>query len=146
MATTDTSGATISTMVGYYYDKVFLDRLVANLCYDKYGVQKPLPQNSGNTVIWHQLLNPTKGSTISTEGTNPTAGAVSARKVSATVVQYGDVKSITDLVDQMAVCPVVQETVDALGYAAALTRPSAPATGSARSTCRVAVGSFSGTL
>ena len=123
MATTDTGGATIATMVGNYYDKVFLDRLESNLVYDKNGVQAPLPANQGNTVVWHALLNPAKGALI-TEGTNPTALAVSARKVSAPVLQYGAVKSITDLVNEMAVCPVVKETVAALGYSAALTKDS----------------------
>ena len=112
---------TITTMIGNYYDHVFLERLEANLVYDKYGEQRPLPENQGNTVVWHALLNPTKGYAI-TDGSTPAASAVSARKVSATLLYYGDVKAVSDQVTATAVCPVVEETVQALGYGAALTK------------------------
>lgn len=112
---------TITTMIGNYYDHVFLERLEANLVYDKYGEQRPLPENQGNTIVWHRLLNPSAGYVI-TDGASPAASAVSAAKVSATLVYYGDVKAISDQVTATAVCPVVEETVQALGYAAALTK------------------------
>lgn len=117
-----TSGDTlIATMIGNYYFTTWLERYEANLCYDKYGKQAPLPAKKGSVAVWHQLLNPAKGYSL-TDGTTNSASAVSTRKVSATVAQYGDVKSITDLADDLAVCPIVEETVQALGYAAALTK------------------------
>lgn len=108
-------------MVGNYYDHVFLERLEANLCYDKYGEQRPLPENQGNIIVWHRLTNPIAG-TVLTEGSTPGASVVSATKVSATLVFYGDLRSISDQVTATAVCPVVEETVQALGYGAALTK------------------------
>lgn len=118
---TDASGATISTMIGIYYNKVFLERLTSNLVYDKNADQQPIPMNSGNTIVWHQLLNPTTGYDLP-DGAIPSASAVSARKVSAVLSYKADLRAITDQVDMTAVCPVVTETVDALGYAAALTK------------------------
>lgn len=118
---TDTGGATISTMIGNYYDHVFLDRLTANLCYDKYGVQKPMPRNEGNTIVWHQLLNPGRGYDLDETAVAGTS-AVSTRKVSATIEWKGDVRSITTRVDALAVNPIVKETVEAMGYGAALTK------------------------
>lgn len=112
---------TISTMIGNYYFRTWLERLEANLVYDKYGKQSPLPAKNGSTVLWHQLLNPAKGYSLS-DGVTNSASAVSTRKVSATVAQYGDVKAISDLAEDLAVCPIVEETVAALGYAAALTK------------------------
>lgn len=120
MVTTDASGATISTMIGNYYDHTFLERLEANLVYDKYGVQKPLPENQGDTIVWHALLNPSAGYTLA-DGSIPGASAVSARKVSATISWFADLRSVTDRVVATAVCPVVEETVQAMGYGAALT-------------------------
>jgi N4-gp56 family major capsid protein len=120
-AATLAAQATITTMIGNYYDKVFLERLEANLVYDKYGEQRPLPENAGNTIIWHQLLNPSVGYALG-DGSTPAASAVSTRKVSAVPVQYADLKSISDQVDRTAVNPVVDETVKALGYGAALTK------------------------
>lgn len=120
MVTTDASGATISTMIGNYYDHTFLERLEANLVFDKYGVQKPLPENQGNTIVWHALQNPSAGYLLP-DGTIPGASAVSARKVSATLTWWADLRSVTDQVVATAVCPVVEETIQAMGYGAALT-------------------------
>lgn len=120
MVTTDASGATIATMIGNYYDHTFLERLEANLVYDKYGVQKPLPENQGDTIVWHALQNPAAGYTLA-DGSIPGASAVSARKVSAQLTWFADLRSVTDRVVATAVCPVVEETVQAMGYGAALT-------------------------
>lgn len=108
-------------MVGNYYDHVFLERLEANLVYDKYGEQRPLPENQGNTIVWHRLTNPIAG-TVLTEGSSPAASVISATRVSAALVFYGDLRSVSDQVTATAVCPVVEETVQALGYGAALTK------------------------
>jgi len=121
MTVTLTTDAGITGMVGNYYDHVFLERLEANLVYDKYGEQRPLPENQGNTIVWHRLNNPIAGSVL-TEGSTPGASVVSATKVSATLVYYGDLRSVSDQVTATAVCPVVEETVQALGYGAALTK------------------------
>jgi N4-gp56 family major capsid protein len=131
-------------MVGNYYDHVFLERLEANLVYDKYGEQRPLPENQGNTIVWHRLTNPTAGYVI-TEGSTPGASVVSATKISATLSYFGDLRSISDQVTATAVCPVVEETVQALGYGAALTKDNiiqlAIGYGSAASTGLTAFGS-----
>jgi N4-gp56 family major capsid protein len=121
MTVTLTTDTGIAGMVGNYYDHVFLERLEANLVYDKYGEQRPLPENQGNTIVWHRLNNPIAG-TVLGEGSTPGASVVSATKVSATLVFYGDLRSISDQVTNTAVCPVVEETVQALGYGAALTK------------------------
>ena len=113
--------STITTMIGNYYDHVFLERLEANLLYDKWATQKPLPENEGGTIVWHQMLNPTKGYALG-EGAPPAASTVSARKVSATPAAWGDLRAISDQVQMTAVMPVVEETVQALGYGAALTK------------------------
>lgn len=121
MTSTLTTDTGIAGMVGIYYDHVFLERLEANLVFDKYGEQRPLPENQGNQIVWHRLNNPIAG-TVLTEASTPGASVVSATKVSATLVFYGDLRSVSDQVTATAVCPVVEETVQALGYGAALTK------------------------
>lgn len=120
MVNTTASDSTIQGMIGIFYAKVFEKRLDANLVYDKWGEQRPIPKNSGQTIVWHQLLNATVGYDL-TDGDTPAASAVSARKISAVLAWKADLKSITDQVDWTAVCPVVKETVDMLGYTGALT-------------------------
>lgn len=120
MVNTTASDAGISGMIGIFYNKVFEKRLEANLVFDKWGEQRPIPKNSGATIVWHQLNNVAAGYDI-TDGDTPAASAVSARKISAILSYKGDIKSVTDQVDMTAVCPVVKETVEAMGYGAALT-------------------------
>lgn len=118
---TDSSGATITTMIPSYYDRVWLERLEANLVYDKYGVKKNLPKGEGSSVIWHQLLNPGLGYTIS-ETDAVGSSAMSTRKVSAVLAWKGDCRNVTTRVEATAVNPIVKEMVAALGYGAGLTK------------------------
>lgn len=118
---TDSSGATITTMIPSYYDRVWLERLEANLVYDKYGVKKNIPRGEGSSIIWHQLLNPGQGYTIS-ETDAVGSSAMSTRKVSAVLVWKGDCRNVTTRVEATAVNPIVKEMVAALGYGAALTK------------------------
>lgn len=120
MVNTKADDTGIAGMIGIFYNKTFERRLEANLVYDKWGEQRPIPKNSGNTVVWHQLNNVAVGYDI-TDGDTPAASAVSARKISAVLSYMGDLKAITDQVDMTAVCPVVKETVEAMGYGGALT-------------------------
>ena len=118
---TDSSGVTITTMIPSYYDHVFLERLTSKLVYDKYGTQKPLPQKEGSVIVWHQLLNPGQGYTLNETGV-PGTSCMSTRKVSATITWKADLRDVTTRVEATAVCPIVKEMVDALGYGAALTK------------------------
>lgn len=137
-AATLSDGATISSLLPTYWKKRWLIRHEAKLVYDEWGQQEPIPLNNGRTIIWHQMLNPANGYLIG-EGAPPNASAVSARKVSATLSQFGWLQSISDIVDDSAVCPVVNELVDSQGYAGAKTKDnfisdkigfaSAPSTG-----------------
>lgn len=120
-AATLSDGATISGLLPNYWKKRWLLRHEAQLAYDEWGQQEPIPMGNGRTIIWHQMLNPSVGYLIG-EGAPPNASAVSARKVSAVLSQYGWLQSISDIVDNSSVCPVVDELVDAQGYSGALTK------------------------
>lgn len=120
-AATLSDGATISSLLPNFYRKKWLKRHEANLVYDEWGQQEPIPMNSGRVIVWHQLLNPSTGYQVG-EGAPPTASAISARKVSATLLQWADLRSVSDYVDNNAICPVAEELVAALGYSGALTK------------------------
>lgn len=117
---TDTSSATISTMIQTLIDKKWLERLESNLCYDKYGEKRPCPEGNG-TVVWHQMLNIGKGYNLD-EGTTPAASCISTRKVSATPTQRADLRVVTDFVNMTVSLPVVSEMAANLGYGAGLDR------------------------
>lgn len=120
-AATLSDGAKISFLLPIYYKKKWLKRHEAKLVYDEWGQQEPIPMGSGRTIEWHQLLNPSVGYQVG-EGSPPGASAVSARKVSAILTQWADLKSVSDYVDNNSICPVVDELIQAMGYSGALTK------------------------
>lgn len=121
MAVTLSDGATISSLLPNFYRKKWLRRHESTLVYDEWGQQEPIPMNSGRVIVWHQLLNPSVGYQVG-EGSPPAASTISARKVSATLLQWADLRSVSDYVDNNAICPVVEELIGAMGYSGALTK------------------------
>lgn len=118
---TDSSGATIVTMIPTFYNRIWIERLEATLVYDKYGQQASLPTQEGSSMTWHQLVNPGQGYTLDETAIAGTS-AVSTRKVSAVIAWKGDLRNITTRVETTAVNNLVKEVVAALGYGAALTK------------------------
>jgi N4-gp56 family major capsid protein len=123
MATTDSGGATITTLLPSYLKRKWLRRHEAELVYDEWGQQEPIPMGEGRTIVWHQFLNLSEGYTVG-EGSPPAASTFSTRKVSATLVEKAQLRSYTNVVDESSVLPIVSELMDALGYNGALTKDS----------------------
>jgi len=115
-------GTLISSLIQNYLDKKWLERMEANLCYDKFGEQRPCPDGNGG-VVWHQMLNVGTGYDLG-EGVPPAASAISTRKVSATPTQRADLKAISDLLDIESGLPIIAELVSNMGYGAALDKDS----------------------
>ncbi len=120
-AATLSDGGTISSLLPNYYKKKWLKRHEAKLVYDEWGQQEPIPMDNGRVIVWHALLNPANGYQVG-EGAPPSASAVSARKVSATLLQFAWLQSVSDYVDNNSICPVVDELVAAQGYSGAKTK------------------------
>lgn len=120
-AATLSDGARVSTLLPNYWKKKWLIRHEAKLVYDEWGQQEPIPMGNGRVIIWHQMLNPAEGYTVG-EGAPPNASAFSTRKISATLTQKAWLQSVSDVVDNSSICPVVDELVDAQGYSGALTK------------------------
>lgn len=121
MAVTLSDGATISSLLPNFYRKKWLRRHQAQLVYDEWGQQEPIPMESGRVIVWHQLLNPSVGYQVG-EGSPPAPSTISARKVSATLLQFADLRAVSDYVDNNSICPVVEELIGAMGYSGALTK------------------------
>lgn len=118
---TDTGGATISTLIPAYYNRTWMERFQANLTFDKYGQQSPVPKGEGGQVVWHQLKNVGNGYTLDETGAAGTS-AVSTRRVAASIAWLGQLVDVTTRVVAEAVNPFVAEISDMMGYNAALTK------------------------
>lgn len=121
MAVTLSDGATISTMLPSYLKRKWLKRFEAELVYDEWAQQEPIPMGEGRTVVWHQFLNLSEGYTVG-EGSPPAPSTFSTRKVSATLIEKAQARSYSNVVGQSSVLPVVTELMAALGYNGALTK------------------------
>ena len=119
MATTTTGATGMAAAISTYYDRLALDYLVPQLKLYQFAVKKPLPKQSGVNAIWRRYTVPSVGDTL-TEGTAPSARALSSVTVSAGLQQIGDVIGVSDLLELTAVDSQVEEAIRELADGAAL--------------------------
>lgn len=83
---------------GYFVDKA-LATLINNTPLYDVAQKTPLPKGYGLTVTWNAWNRLSGASSTLSEGGTNTAVALSSRKVTATIGQYGRAISITDLAE-----------------------------------------------
>ena len=114
MATTTTANA--SATLPNYYSKLFLERLQPGPILMDYCMQQPLPQNNGTVMYFPRMT--VSGTTPNTykisEGTIITPETFSATAITATMIQFGNAKGVTDLTELTAISPTVSEVVKEL--------------------------------
>lgn len=79
------------------------------LCLSKFGMSKPMPKNKAEQVKFRRPVPLTVATTPLTEGSAPTAQAMSYEDVTVTLAQYGDIVEITDVVHDLAEDPVLKD-------------------------------------
>ena len=119
MATTLTSSTGMAAAISTFYDKLALEYLIPQLKLYQFASKKPVPKQSGVNVIWRRYSVPSIGDTL-TQGTAPSARALSAVTVSAGLQQIGDVIGVSDLLELTAVDSQIEEAVRELADGAAL--------------------------
>lgn len=87
---------------GYYVDKALMT-LVSETPLYQYAMKTPLPGGKGTIAYWNAWRKIGGASSALTEGTANTVVALSSRRVTATVAQYGRAVSITDLAEYTTV-------------------------------------------
>src|SRR3990167_1029404 len=95
MATVSTS--TLDNQLSSYYIPKALITLVNETPLREFAEIAPLPGNKGTTVYWNAWTYLAGASGALSEGGSNTAAALSSRRVSATIAQYGRGHTITDL-------------------------------------------------
>jgi N4-gp56 family major capsid protein len=98
-----------------YYDKVFLERAKLNLVHDVGAQVKRIARNMGTTVKWNRMTPLAVATTPLTEGTTPSAVAMSTTAVSATAVQYGNWTQTSDLYELTSIDAGLKEEVEVMG-------------------------------
>ena len=98
-----------------FYDKVIIKNAVPNLVHDQFGQKKPIPKNSGKTIEFRRLNPFAKATTPLTEGVTPDGKKLDWATVTATVSQYGDYVTTSDMLDMTAIDNNITEAGRVLG-------------------------------
>lgn len=114
MANTDRS--VISREVNSLYDKALLVRAVAAFVHNRFAQVRDIPRKSGTNVIkFRQYGALSAATTALSEGVTPSGSQLSITDITATVSQYGDFVTLSDVVQYETPDPILTETAEILG-------------------------------
>jgi len=109
----------ISPRTAAYASKELLKRALPYLVFEKFGQAKPLPANNSKVIKFRRYEPIASTPTALTEGVTPASTQLTVTDIPATLVQYGTVTTITDVIMDTHEDPVLTEAVDVLGEQAA---------------------------
>jgi N4-gp56 family major capsid protein len=116
---TTTAYGDISPRTAAYAEKELLKRGLPYLVLEKFGQAKPLPANSTKVIKFRRYnALPTTPVALS-EGVTPAGQQLTVTDVTATLQQYGDKVTITDVILDTHEDPTLNEAVNVLGEQAA---------------------------
>ena len=104
-----------------FYDMRLIEMAQAELVHDQFGQKRPIPKNGGKTIEFRQYASLPKALTPLTEGVTPDGSKLSATAIEATVAQYGNYVTLSDILDLTAIDNNVLEATKACGRQAGLT-------------------------
>lgn len=104
-----------------FYERTLLKRMLPNLEFYRHAQKKPIPEHEGSTINFRRFNSLNPATTALTEGVTPSGSSLSISVITATAAQYGDFVEISDKLDMAGIDPVLTETAECLGEAAALT-------------------------
>lgn len=112
----NTGTAQIPAEVNNFYDRTLLFRAVPLFVHTRWAQVRDIPRKAGTTTIkFRRYGNLTAATTPLTEGITPNGSQLSVTDITATVLQYGDFVTITDVLDYISQDPVLMEAAEILG-------------------------------
>ncbi len=112
---------TLSAEMKTYYDMRLIDEASAQLVHDQFAQKRPIPQNGGKTIEFRKFSPLPKAMTPITEGVTPDGKRLDATAQTATVSQYGDYITQSDILELTAIDNTILEATKLLGRQAGLT-------------------------
>lgn len=120
-ATSSSANGTLSTMANVYVVAKMLIRALPYLVFEKFGQAYPLPTKSTKTAKFRRFESLDATPTELTEGVTPTAKTFSVTDIEATVRQYGNLVTMTDVLLDTNDSPVMEQVTQIVGEQAAET-------------------------
>ena len=117
----NTGASALSAEMKTFYDLALIDEASANLVHDQFGQKRPIPQNGGKVIEFRKFAPLAKATAPLTEGVTPSGKNLEVSTVTATVSQYGDFITQTDMLELTALDNTVLEATKLLGRQAGLT-------------------------
>lgn len=119
-AGTTTSSSGMAHLAQVFYRKKGLDRLQKKFVFRDATMKDTLPKSSGRTIQFYRYNNFAANITPSAEGVVGTSLSLSSNVLGATVSQYTAFITVSDLLQDTAIDPTVQNASELLGYSAGL--------------------------
>ena len=104
-----------------FYDMTLIDEAQAALVHDQFAQKRDIPKNGGKTIEFRKFASLPKAMTPLTEGVTPDGKSLNVTAIEATVSQYGDYITMSDILDLTAIDPIIVEATKILGRQAGLT-------------------------
>jgi N4-gp56 family major capsid protein len=116
--TTTTAG--LAHLATVWYNRRALDQLKKRFRF--YNACEPdmVPRRSGKTVQWFRYSLLGANTTPAPEGTVGNSNTLNTVTLSGTVSEYSDFITVSTLLDETAIDPIVQNAAEQLGYSAGL--------------------------
>ena len=111
----------LSAEMKTFYDMTLIDEATSNLVHDQFGQKRPIPQGSGKTIEFRKFAPLAKATTPLTEGVTPDGKSLSVSTITATVNQYGDYITQSDVLELTSLDNTILEATKLLGRQAGLT-------------------------
>lgn len=119
---TNTTGtSTLSAEMKTFYDKTLIDEAEPELVHDQFGQERNIPKNGGKTIEFRKFTALPKATKPLTEGVTPDGSSLSVTSQTATVSQYGDYVTLSDMLEMTAIDNTIVETLSLIGSQAGRT-------------------------
>lgn len=102
--------ATVTAENQTFYDRCLLERCLPELTFYEDALKKKIPAGKGTKIEWRKFNSLTPATTPLTEGTTPSGNNLNVTKVEATLAQYGDYVTVSDVLETQAKDPIITET------------------------------------
>ena len=97
VTTSNTTGNDLSPEMKTYYSDYLIDNAKPKLVHDQFGQKHPIPKNGGKTIEFRKYSPLAKATTALTEGVTPDGNKLNVSTLTATVAQYGDYITLSDV-------------------------------------------------
>ena len=111
----------LSVEMKTFYDMTLIDEASANLVHDQFGQKRPIPANGGKTIEFRKFDALPKATTPISEGVTPAGKSLKATAITATVEQYGDFITQSDVLELTSLDNTILEATKLLGKQAGMT-------------------------